>query len=141
MSRLARFALIALAAAAAGMFSASTASAGADKEVASCHDSAVLARIVSKFRHQVTYVPNLPDVDIVDFRKIHERRYLPYRESRPIARRYCGATAHLSDGKKRSVWYLIEDRMGFASIGDGVEFCVSGFDRWRVYNGRCRVVK
>ena len=28
----------------------------------------------------------------------------------------------------------------FASIGDNVEFCVSGFDRWMVYNGRCRVL-
>ena len=31
--------------------------------------------------------------------------------------------------------------MGFASIGDNVEFCVAGFDRWMVYNGRCRVLR
>ena len=31
--------------------------------------------------------------------------------------------------------------MGFASIGDGVEFCVSGFDRWNVYNSGCRVLR
>ena len=35
----------------------------------------------------------------------------------------------------------IEEGMGFASIGDNVEFCVSGFDRWMVYNGRCRVLR
>ena len=31
--------------------------------------------------------------------------------------------------------------MGFVGIGDNVEFCVSGFDRWMVYNGRCRVLR
>jgi hypothetical protein len=31
--------------------------------------------------------------------------------------------------------------MGFAGMGDNVEFCVSGFDRWYVYNGRCRVLR
>jgi hypothetical protein len=36
---------------------------------------------------------------------------------------------------------LIEGRMGFAGIGENVEFCVSGFDRWLVYNGRCRVLQ
>jgi hypothetical protein len=85
-------------------------------------------------------VPHLPDVDIVEFRKIHQHRYYPYAEDSPIARRYCGATAVLSDGRKRDVWYLIEDGMGFVGIGDNVEFCVSGFDRWMVYNGRCRVL-
>lgn len=106
-----------------------------------CRDDAVLSRITAKFRHQVRHVPHLPDVEIVDFRRVHERRYLPWRENRPIARRYCGATAVLSDGRRRTIWYLIEDRMGFAGIGDGVEFCVSGFDRWKAYNGRCRVVR
>lgn len=106
-----------------------------------CRDDGVLSHITAKFRHQVRHVPHLPDVEIVDFRRVHERRYLPWRENRPIARRYCGATAVLSDGRRRTIWYLIEDGMGFAGIGDGVEFCVSGFDRWKVYNGRCRVVR
>jgi hypothetical protein len=86
-------------------------------------------------------VPHLPDVGIVDFQRIHEHRYLPYGEDQPIARRYCGATAQLSDGGSRTIWYLIEDGMGLAGIGDNVEFCVSGFDRWMVYNGRCRVLR
>ena len=83
----------------------------------------------------------MPDVDIADLREIHEHRYLPYGEDWPIARRYCGATADLSDGRSRTIWYLIEDGMGFAGIGDNVEFCVSGFDRWMVYNGRCRILR
>jgi hypothetical protein len=138
--RLARYALLAFAVVFSWMLFAATAQAG-DKLARECDDGTILARITSKFRHQVTYVPNLPDVDITHFGRIHERRYIPYGEKRPIARRYCAATAHLSDGRKRKIWYLIEDRMGFAGVGDGVEFCVSGFDRWHVYNGHCRVLR
>lgn len=106
-----------------------------------CGHHRVLGLITKRFRHQVRNVPNLPDVAIVDFSRIYEQRFLHETEDRPIARRYCGATAHLSDGRERSVWYLVEYGMGFASIGDNVEFCVSGFDRWNVYNGHCRVLR
>ena len=106
-----------------------------------CGDQRFLGKITSRFRHQVNNVPNLPNVSIVEFRDVHERRYLPATEDSPIGRRYCGATVILSDGVGRPIWYLIEEGMGFASIGDNVEFCVSGFDRWMVYNGRCRILR
>ena len=98
--------------------------------------------IQHRFRHQVRHVPNLPDVAIVDFQSIYEKRYLPAQEDRPIGRRYCAAKAMLSDGYSRDVWYLVEEGQGFASIGDNVEFCVAGFDRWHVYNSPwCRVLR
>lgn len=106
-----------------------------------CGDERFLRTIANRFRRQVTHVPNLPDVDIVEFTRIYEKRYLPEQERWPIGRRYCGATVYLSDGGARPIWYLIEEGMGFASIGDNVEFCVSGFDRWYVYNGDCRVLR
>jgi capsid protein len=106
-----------------------------------CGNAAVLNRITSRFSYQVRHVPNLPQVAITDFQRIHEHRYEPADENHPIGRRYCGATVVLSDGGDRDIWYLIEEGMGFASIGDNVEFCVSGFDRWYVYNGRCRVLR
>ena len=107
-----------------------------------CGQSWVLRKITSRFRHQVTHVPNLPNVRITDFQNIYENRYLPaYDEEWPIGRRYCGATVLLSDGQNRDIWYLIEEGQGFASIGDNVEFCVAGFDVWYVYNGRCRILR
>ena len=107
-----------------------------------CAESWVLRKITDRFRHQVRNVPHLPNVAITDFQRIYERRYLPsLGEERPIGRRYCGATVILSDGYGRDIWYLIEEGMGFASIGDNVEFCVSGFDRWNVYDGHCRVLR
>ena len=112
------------------------------EESSVCAENWVLSKITSRFSYQVRNVPNLPDVAITDFYRIHENRYLPsLGEERPIARRYCEATVVLSDGLNRQVWYLIEEGQGFASIGDNVEFCVSGFDRWFVYNGHCRVLR
>jgi hypothetical protein len=106
-----------------------------------CGEAWVLNRITNRFRYQVRHVPHLPDVDIVDFRGVHQNRYLPASEKWPIARHYCRAQVALSDGRDRSIFYLIERGQGFASMGDNVEFCVSGFDRWMVYNGRCRVLR
>lgn len=107
-----------------------------------CAEGWVLNRITRRFAHQVRHVPNLPQVAISDFHSIRETRYLPAQEDRPIGRRYCGAKAVLSDGNSRDVWYLIEEGQGYAGIGgNNVEFCVSGFDRWFVYNGRCRVLR
>ncbi|MER8696807.1 hypothetical protein NKI77_20865 [Mesorhizobium opportunistum] len=106
-----------------------------------CGQPWVLNKITHRFSYQVRHVPHLPDVQITDFRRIHQHRYLPANDTWPIGRRYCGATVSLSDGRDRTIWYLIEEGQGFASIGDNVEFCVSGFDRWMVYNGRCRVLR
>lgn len=106
-----------------------------------CAEQRYLGKITNRFRHQVTHVPNLPDVDIVNFHDIHQHRYTGATEQWPIGRRYCGATVALSDGRSRSIWYLIEEGMGFASMGNNVEFCVAGFDRWNVYNGSCRVLR
>lgn len=106
-----------------------------------CGHSAVLGKITSRFRHQVTHVPNLPLVDIDGFHRIRESRYLPQRHNRPVERRYCHARVALSDGRSRDIYYLIERPMGFAGIGSNVTFCVSGFDRWYVNGGRCRSVR
>lgn len=146
MSRIAQFAMAALVAA-SSLFALPSVSLAADPVLYSeqgaslCTDQRYLSKIVSRFHHQVTHVPNLPNVAISDFNMIHQVRYEPVAERHPIARLYCGATASLSDGQQRQIWYLIEGRMGFAGIGDNVEFCVAGFDRWMVYNGRCRVLR
>ncbi|MCR4267774.1 hypothetical protein [Nitratireductor sp. ZSWI3] len=106
-----------------------------------CADASVRSAIQRSFRYQVTHVVNLPDVDIVDFYGARETRFRPAGVDSPIERRYCQATARLSDGRDRTIWYLIEYGQGFAGIGNNVEFCVSGFDRWNVYDGHCRVLR
>ena len=107
----------------------------------SCDTPAVLSRIQSKFRHQAREVHHDAYLAIDSFRKVHEHHSREQSEKWPIARRYCGATATMSDGRERYVWYLIENPAGFVGIGNNVEFCVTGLDRWNVYNGRCRVLQ
>jgi hypothetical protein len=106
-----------------------------------CADARVLARISNRFRHQVRHVPHLPDVEIVGYARLGANRYLPGGSRHPIARRYCHGSVDLSNGRRHSMWYLIENPMGFAGVGSNVEFCISGFDRWLVYGGRCRVLR
>jgi capsid protein len=106
-----------------------------------CAQDWVLSRITGKFRYQVTHVPNLPNVDLVDFRDIRQNRYEPALSDSEITRTYCEATAYTSDGRRHAMWYLIEDRAGFAGLGHNVEFCLVNFDRWKVYDGLCRVLR
>lgn len=114
---------------------------GAIVETSVCAHEKVHAVIQKNFRYQVTHVPHLPDVDIAAIYNTSITRHLPATENSPIERLYCQGTAQLSDGSNRSIWYLIEYGQGFASIGDNVEFCVAGFDRWNVYNNWCRVLR
>jgi hypothetical protein len=148
MTRFATLALAALIAAGATAIPGGKARAAdlsgtyAEEEPGICGQAWVLRSITSRFRHQVTHVPHLPKVAITNFYRIHQHRYLPaYDDEWPIPRLYCGATVVLSDGDSRDIWYLIEGGQGYAGIGDNVEFCVAGFDRWMVYNGRCRVLR
>lgn len=106
-----------------------------------CAENWALSKIASRFRHQVTHVPYLPNVSIAVFDRLEERAYIPASEDHPIARTYCAGLVQLSDGDVRDIWYLIEWGAGFASIGSNVEFCVAGFDRWNVYNNNCRVLR
>ena len=106
-----------------------------------CDTPSVLSKIQSKFRHQAREVHHEPALAIQSLHKVHEHRHKSESEFSPIARRYCGATATMSDGRERYVWFLIENPAGFVGFGNNVEFCVTGLDRWNVYNGRCRILQ
>lgn len=62
-------------------------------------------------------------------------------EDSSINRHYCHAYANLSNGRTRKVHYLIEEGQGFAGFGWNVEFCVTGLDPWKIYDGYCRTVR
>ena len=65
----------------------------------------------------------------------------PFNEPGLIHREYCLADAAMTDGSLRTVYYAIEFGVGFASIGNYVDFCVLGLDPWRVHDGGCRTVQ
>lgn len=59
----------------------------------------------------------------------------------PLARRYCEGEATLSDGTATRVFYKVIEHAGFVGIRWNVEACLSGLDKWHVYDGYCRTVR
>jgi hypothetical protein len=114
--------------------------AGPDGKVPQCDDGRMLASIEKRFSHADRHLLKR-GLAITAIAKVHQHRFQEKTERSPIARRYCGATAHMNDGRKRTLFYLIEDGMGFAGYGDHVEFCVNGLDPLRAYGGHCRVIR
>lgn len=104
-----------------------------------CHEIKVLGNIVERFNwaEEETWKRGVYMSDIDNVRP----RLLRDSEHRQVPRRYCRATATLTNGHHRTVFYLIEGGGGFAGNGFNLEFCVEGLDRWRVHNGSCRTLR
>jgi hypothetical protein len=64
-----------------------------------------------------------------------------FHEPGIVKRDYCMAEAVMTNGRQHIVYYAVEHDLGFASIGDYVDFCVLGLDPWRVHDGACRTVQ
>lgn len=58
-----------------------------------------------------------------------------------IPKRYCIADATMTNGRRTTAYYVVSLGQGFASIGSGLDFCVLGFDPWRVHDWQCRTVR
>jgi hypothetical protein len=108
-----------------------------DGRVAPCE--AALPTITSQFREKESTFWN-SNLEITAYGQIHETAFRPW-QSDNIPRRYCSADAQLSDGKIRTVHYSIVEDGGFASFGQGVEWCVTGLDRNWAYNPGCRAAR
>jgi hypothetical protein len=65
----------------------------------------------------------------------------PFFEPGIIRRDYCAADSIMTNGQAHSVYYAIEYGVGFASIGNYVDFCVLGLDPWHVHDEACRTVR
>ncbi len=72
--------------------------------------------------------------------KVEEVKELAYRPWGPdfIPRRHCAAKVRMQDGKETFIAYAIGEKLGFAGMGYGVEWCVVGYDRNRAYGPSCR---
>ena len=108
-----------------------------DGRVAPCESA--LSTITSQFREKESTFWN-SSLEITAFGQVHETAFRPW-QSDNIPRRYCSAEAQLNDGKFRTVHYSIIEDGGFASFGQGVEWCVTGLDRNWAYNPACRAAR
>lgn len=106
-----------------------------------CDDPRVLSKIQGKFywadKNTWSDIAHRNQaVGIDQIRHIKQRYRLDHTKSM-ITHRHCNARAHLTSGKDSRLYYMIRERMGFASLSWKVEFCISGYDRWRVYGSNC----
>ena len=107
-----------------------------------CAYEHVLSAVNYKFYHEVRHVPDLPVVRIKGMANIVQTREEPAATKLNISRQFCQATAIMNDGNSYPVYYMVEFGQGFTGIGGfNVEFCVEGFDKWRIQDGNCRAVR
>jgi hypothetical protein len=104
-----------------------------------CDEPMVLARIVEKFSYADRRTFHW-GVAIAQISSIYERAPVVTARHSLIARRWCQATATLTNGQHSPIIYLVEAQQGFASMGYNVESCLPGFDPWHVYDGWCRAI-
>lgn len=113
-------------------------------EMPRCDDARVLGQVQRRFHIQATRVHHAPELKLDGVERIRHVEDVPgYKVERPtlIQRRYCQGHARLNDGKHPQVYYLIEQRAGFVGVSWNVEFCMAGYDPWRVHDGNCRTLR
>ncbi len=104
-----------------------------------CADANVLARIVERFAwaEQNTWHRGFAMASLANGRFSGH----PFFEPGIVRRDYCVADSVMTDGSGRTVYYAIEYGVGFASLGNYVDFCVLGLDPWHVHDEACRTVR
>lgn len=79
-------------------------------------------------------------LEITGYADVHQVAFRAWA-SNSIPRRFCTASAMLTDGRARQVHYSIIEDGGFAGFDSGVEWCVVGLDRNWAFNPSCRAAK
>jgi len=98
-----------------------------------------LGEIASHFAQKESRFWN-SDLQIVGFDKVREYAYSPWALG-TIPRRFCRATAMVSDGRKRAVYFWIGEDTGRIGADWGVEWCVVGLDRNWAFNPACKMAR
>ena len=100
---------------------------------------AALDTIVSRFAEKEGQFWN-SDLQILGFERVRQVAYRPWA-SNTIPRRFCSATATVSDGRKHTVSYSIAEDAGFIGATWGVDWCVAGLDRIWAYSPACKMAR
>lgn len=102
-----------------------------------CHNTEVLEEIATNFAERETRFWR-SDLKIVGYERIKPLAYRPWGLDY-IPRRFCTATAIVSDGVKRRINYSVREDLGTIGFEFGVEWCVIGLDRNMAYSPICRL--
>ena len=108
-----------------------------DETVPAC-DAPNVVRAAFRFANRAEPAYRIPRV--VELTPVREVRQTVFSPS-PLARRYCLASASLDNGDHVTAHYFVEEDSGFVGLSWSVYVCLTGYDEWRVYDGRCRVAR
>ena len=98
-----------------------------DAKIPACEDPWVLGKVAQHFAAKEAKFWN-SSLQIVAYESIRRTGWRPWGLDY-IPRRFCTATASLSDGVKRRIDYSVREDLGMIGMTWGVEFCVHGLDR------------
>jgi len=98
-----------------------------------------LGTISSRFEEKEIRFWN-SSLEIVGYERVRETAFRPWAKG-TIPRRFCTATALVSDGTRHRVDYWIGEDTGFAGATWGVTFCLVGLDRNWAYNPNCKMAR
>jgi len=104
-----------------------------------CEDAGPLREIQIKF-HSKEGIHWNSDLEIVQFEGVREVSFRPWVDA-AIPRRFCQATALVSDGVRRPVYYSIIEDAGLIGASYGIEWCMVGLDRNWAYSPACKMAK
>lgn len=110
------------------------------RDLPTCDAGRVIHRIIEKAAHADARQWHTGIV-VDDVDRARQTRHIGSTGGGLRERRWCEARAHMSDGRTRQVFYLIEGYAGFAGIRYGVESCIAGRDFWNVYGSNCRSIR
>lgn len=103
--------------------------------VDACESPGVLSTIQSRFASTERRYWN-STAEIIAFERIHQTG-LRQHGLDLIPRRTCEAVAVMGDRKRVKLRYAIIEAYGFAGYGNGVTFCLAGYDRNLANGGDC----
>lgn len=133
------FALSALPSAAHGIVPAERRYSPFTGQLPACADPSVLARIERRFAsREATYWDSR--LTILGFERIRHVAERPWG-SQYVPRRFCSATALMSDGRKRRVDYFLKEDLGIIGATWGLNWCVHGLDRNFAYAPDCKMAR
>lgn len=107
--------------------------------IPACDDTRVLEDIVDKraWAERNTWHDGIVIEGIANPRQTYDTTLF----ASMFEHRHCIAEADLSLERRDTLYYTIFEDQGFAGQSWNVEFCMPQYDRWRVYDGRCRVLR
>jgi len=108
-----------------------------DETVPAC-DAPGVVSAAKRFVNRAEPVYRVPRaLTFTPVREVQETYFNPS----PLVRRFCVGSVALDNGEHATAHYFIEENSGFVGLSWAVYVCISGYDKWRVYDGRCRVAR